>query len=62
MKIRFFSPITMMSLTWLNKIRCFFRTARRLMGSLAVQLVNNVPAMQEIPVRFQGWEDPLEEG
>ena len=32
------------------------------MGSLAVQLVNNVPAMQEIPVRFQGWEDPLEEG
>ena len=52
----------MMSLTWLNKIRCFFRTARSLMGSLAVQLVNNVPAMQEIPVRFQGWEDPLEEG
>ena len=24
------------------------------------QLVNNPPAMQETPVRFLGWEDPLE--
>ena len=27
---------------------------------LVAQLVNNPPAMQETPVRFLGWEDPLE--
>ena len=27
---------------------------------LTVQLVKNPPAMQETPVRFLGWEDPLE--
>jgi len=26
------------------------------------QLANNLPAMQEIPVLFLGWEDPLENG
>ena len=31
-------------------------------ASLAAQLVKNPPAMQETPVRFQGQEDPLEEG
>jgi len=30
--------------------------------SLAAQLVKNLPAMQETPVWFLGWEDPLEEG
>ena len=25
------------------------------------QLVKNLPAMPETPVRFLGWEDPLEE-
>ena len=30
--------------------------------SLAAQLVKNLPAMQETPVRSLGWEDPLEEG
>ena len=29
---------------------------------MAAQLVNHLPAMQETPVRFQGWEDPLEKG
>ena len=29
---------------------------------LIVQLVKNPPAMQETPVRFLGWEDPLEKG
>ena len=29
---------------------------------LAAQLVKNPPAMQETPVRFLGWEDPLEKG
>ena len=31
-------------------------------GSLAAQLVKNLPAMQEIPVRFLGRKDPLEKG
>ena len=26
------------------------------------QLVKNAPAMQETPVRFLGWEDPLAKG
>ena len=26
------------------------------------QLVKNLPAMQETPVRFLGWEAPLEKG
>ena len=29
-------------------------------GLLIAQLVNNLPAVQEIPVRFLDWEDPLE--
>ena len=28
--------------------------------SLAAQLVKNLLAMQETPVQFLGWEDPLE--
>ena len=31
-------------------------------ASLVAQLVKNPPAMKEIPVRFLGWEDPLEKG
>ena len=30
--------------------------------SLVAQLVKNLPAMQEIWVRFLSWEDPLEKG
>ena len=30
--------------------------------SLIAQLVKNLPARQETPVRFPGWEDPLEKG
>ena len=33
-----------------------------LLPSLIAQLVKNPPAMQEILVRFLGWEDPLENG
>ena len=32
------------------------------MSSLIARLVKNPPAMQEIPVQFLGWEDPLEKG
>ena len=31
-------------------------------AALVAQLVKNPPAMQEIPVRFLGQEDPLEKG
>ena len=31
-------------------------------ASLVAQLVKNLSAMQETPVRFLGWEDPLEKG
>ena len=37
----------------------------KLEGSLLTwiaQLVKNQPAMQETPVRFLGWEDPLAKG
>ena len=29
---------------------------------MVAQLVQNLPAMQESPVQFLGWEDPLEDG
>ena len=31
-------------------------------ASLVAQLVKSQPAMQETPVQFLGWEDPLEKG
>ena len=31
-------------------------------ASLVAQLVKNQPVMQEIPVPFWGWKDPLEKG
>ena len=31
-------------------------------ASPVAQLVKSPPAMQETPVRFLGWEDPLEKG
>ena len=31
-------------------------------ASLIAQLVKNLPAMQENPVRFLGWEDLLQKG
>ena len=33
-----------------------------LWASLVAQLVNNLPAMQETPVRFLDQKDPLEKG
>ena len=41
--------------SWLFKCFEFFNT-------LTAQLVKNTPAMQETPVQFLGWEDPLEKG
>ena len=31
-------------------------------ASLVAQLIKNLPAMQETPVRSQVWKDPLENG
>ena len=31
-------------------------------ASLVIELVKNLPAMQETLVRFLGWEDPLKKG
>ena len=42
---------------WINTKVLIYCTA-----SLIAQLVKNLPAMQETPVRFLGWEDPLEKG
>ena len=33
-----------------------------LRASLVAQTVKDPPAMQETPVQFLGWEDPLEKG
>ena len=34
--------------------------AFRFWASLIAQLVKNLPVMQETPVQFLGWEEPLE--
>ena len=43
---------------WLN----WTELADRLWASLIAPLVKNPPTMQEAPVQFPGWEDPLEKG
>ena len=40
----------------------FLEEDRKLRASLVVHLVKNPLAMQETPVQFLGWEDPLEKG
>ena len=40
----------------------FHKTYSAYRVSLVAQLLKNLPAMQETPVRFLGWEDPLEKG
>ena len=42
---------------WINLV--FYGLIR---ASLIAQLVKNLPAMQETPVLFLGWENPLEKG
>ena len=43
-------------------MRGFGGGSKEMGASLIAQLVKNLPAMQETPVRFLGWEDPLEKG
>ena len=40
----------------------FNQTKVNVGASQVTQLVKNPPAMQETPVQFLGWEDPLEKG
>ena len=53
------SPLSMilaMSLSYMDLIML------RYCPFLVAQLVKNLPAMRETPVRSLGWEDPLEKG
>ena len=40
----------------------YMEVVRLYWASLVAQLVKNLPAMQETPVRFLDWEVPLEKG
>ena len=42
--------------------RSFLVTYFMCVASLVAQLVKNPPTLRETPVRFLGWEDPLEMG
>ena len=42
--------------------RILLLTGIRKRASLTAKLEKNLPAMQETPVQFLGWEDPLEKG
>ena len=44
----------------MGEIMVFQLLVVRIGASLGAQLVKNLPAMQETPVQFLGWEDPLE--
>ena len=43
-------------------LNTFTHTSMNIRTSLVAQLVKNLPAVQEILVRFLGWEGPLEKG
>ena len=47
-----------------EKLAYFIFRGSKITGgaSLIAQLVKNPPAMQETPVRFLDWKDPLEKG
>ena len=46
----------------ISSVRRYRYRYRYIWASLVAQLVKNQPAMQENPVRFLSWEDPLEKG
>ena len=45
-----------------DSMKTFKKTLMIVWASLIAQLVKNLPAMQEIPFLFLGWEDTLEKG
>ena len=42
--------------------RLYANTTQFYGASLIAQLVKNLPVMQETPIQFLGWEDPLQKG
>ena len=42
--------------------KVLIKNHRPLWASPIAQLVKNLPAMQETPIQFLGWEDSLEKG
>ena len=50
--------------TFVSKVMflLFNMLSRFVKASLVAQLEKNPPAMQETPVQFLDWEDPLEKG
>ena len=52
----------MWNFTWIEWKKRIIWSSQQLKATLKGQLVKNVPAMQETPVRFLGQEDPLEKG
>ena len=59
------SECRLLGVTCACDLRELLRVPLRSQGYCAVwrgQSVKNPPAMQETPVRFLGWEDPLEKG
>ena len=52
----FCSSLVLFSVYVLQNVKWFYQQ----LASLIAQLVKNTPAAQETPVRFLGWEDPLE--
>ena len=47
---------------WFNTVEKYHGNNQPVWASLAAQLVKNPPAMQETPIQFLGWKDPLEKG
>ena len=48
--------------TAITGVNIFAASSKLMWPSLIVQLVKNLPAMQETLVGLQGWEDLLEKG
>ena len=59
LKVTFLTPSSCYFIVGIKKCHQFLYVN---LVSLIAQMVKNPPAMQEAPVRFLGWEDPLEKG
>ena len=55
-------PLSLNKAGSLRRTDCFSALLTLIRASLVAQLVKNLPAMQETPVRFLIQEDPLEKG
>ena len=64
--VKGFSIVNKAEIDVFLELSCFFDdpvdVGNLISSSLIAQLVKNLPAMQETPVQFLGWEDLLEKG